>query len=197
MISVSIKKQSRNMNKVIISALAALALYAPIKDTVRYIESLFQKQNIEIIDASFGAKTRWQQQTPSYVKVSQSSTPSFTNAQVIYTRLRLSNPTSQPQSYRKIWLNFEHKTGARNYTTDYTLYNIETRQRLVGQSIQLGPNSSIDVIAAYRFIPSYTQKTPLTMSVSWEGNDLIRETACAYNLQTAMTNNFHYQCRRS
>ncbi|GAA0834503.1 MULTISPECIES: hypothetical protein [Marinomonas] len=195
MISLCIRRQSLNLNKFIIGALAALALYAPIKDATQYLSSHFEKQTIEIVDASFGAKTAWQKDSSAYIKVSQRPQPSFAQAQIIYTRLRLTNPTSSPQTYRKIWLNFEHSNGSREYTTDYTLYNIETHQRLIGQSVQLGANSSIDVIAAYRFIPSYGKKAPEVMSVSWEGNNLMRENACEYDLKTAAVNNFHYQCK--
>ena len=195
MISLRIRRPSLNLNKFIIGALAALALYAPIKDASQYLAAHFKKQNIEIVDASFGAKTPWQKDSPGYLKVSQQTQPSLTQAQVIYTRLRLNNPTNQSQTYRKIWLNFEHENGGREYTTDYTLYNIETHQRLIGQDVQLGPNSSIDVIAAYRFIPSYGREAPAIMSVSWEGNNLMRENACEYDLKTAMKNNFHYQCK--
>ncbi|MBJ7555964.1 hypothetical protein [Marinomonas spartinae] len=191
---IGIAKPRRYFNQLIIGTLALLALYAPTKDLVSYINGLFQHQNIEIVEASFGANMPWQTQGMSYVKVSQEIRPSFSKSQIIYTRLRLDNPTSQPQTYRKIWLNFNHNNGSREYTTDYTLYNAETRQRLIGQSVQVGPHSSVDVIAAYRFIPSYRQQVPSSMSVSWEGKDLIRENACSYDLKNLMTNNFHTQC---
>ncbi|MEL0636423.1 hypothetical protein V6259_06540 [Marinomonas sp. TI.3.20] len=199
MICLTIKKSKQNMSTLIIGALAVVALYAPIKDATHYLSSLFHKQNIEIVDASFGAKTPWQTQSSAYVKVSNSlstinSKPSLSTPQIIYTRLRLNNPTTSSKTYRKIWLNFEHANGKREHATDYTLYNVETRQRLIGESVQLGPNSSVDVIAAYRFIPSYGRKTPESMSVSWEGKGLMREKACEYDLKTAVQNNFHYQC---
>lgn len=188
-------KSVKHLNKLVIATITALALYAPMKDFSNYISEQFATQNIEIVDASFGARMPWQQENASYVKVSQGMHPSFASPQIIYTRLRLTNPTSTPKTYRKIWLNFEHANGGREYTTDYTLYNADTRQRLIGESIQLGPNSSVEVIAAYRFIPSYGHEAPDTMSVSWEGNDLLRERACEYDLKTAMENNFHYQCK--
>ena len=192
---ISIAKPRRYFKQVVIGALTALALYAPTKDLISFIGGLTKQQNIEIIDASFGSSMPWQTQEMSYVKVAQQVKPSFATSQMIYTRLRLDNPTSAPQTYRKIWLNFEHENGGREYTTDYTLYNAETRQRLIGQSVQVGANSSVEVIAAYRFIPSYRHQIPSTMSVSWEGNDLMRENACAYDLKSMMTNNFNTQCR--
>jgi len=184
----------RSINKFILFGLVALAIYAPAKDLVLLVEEQLSKQSIEIVDASFGTKMPWQNPNSSFLKVSQNAQASLSQSQIIYTKLRLNNPTSDPQTYRKIWLNFSHANGDQEYTTDYTLYNAENRQRLIGKSIQLGPNSSIDVVAAYRFIPSYKNKSPLTMSVSWEGQSLLREKACEYNLQNASGNAFQLQC---
>lgn len=191
-----IKNPIRNINKLVLFSILSLALYAPAKDAFDYAEQFFAKQSIEIVDASFGGKTPWQKTSGySFVKVSQNAQSSLSHPQIIYTRLKLTNPTNQPQTYRKIWLSFDHQDGSEEYTTDYTLYDPQTNQRLIGQTIQLGANSSVDVIAAYRFIPSYHNETPVTMSVSWEGQNLMREHACDYNLKTSSQNYFNYQCK--
>lgn len=184
----------RNIQKVALLGVIALALYAPAKDLIQYVEMHLARENIQIVDASFGTNMPWQESNSAYLKVSQNAQASLSRSQIIYTKLRLTNPTSEPQTYRKIWLNFSHDNGDQEYTTDYTLYNTETRQRLIGHSIQLGPDSAIDVVAAYRFIPSYKNKSPISMSVSWEGQNLLRENACQYNLKTAAGNTFQYQC---
>jgi cutinase len=184
----------RTIQKVALLGVIALALYAPAKDLIQYVEMQFARENIQIVDASFGTNMPWQESNSAYLKVSQNAQASLSRSQIIYTKLRLTNPTSKPQTYRKIWLNFSHDNGDQEYTTDYTLYNTETRQRLIGHSIQLGPDSTIDVVAAYRFIPSYKNKSPISMSVSWEGQNLLRENACQYNLETAAGNTFQYQC---
>jgi len=184
----------RTIHKVALLGVIALALYAPAKDLIQYTHAYFAKGSIQIVDASFGTNMPWQESNSAYLKVSQNAQESLSRSQIIYTKLRFTNPTSEPQTYRKIWLNFSHGNGNQEYTTDYTLYNSETRQRLIGQSIQLGPNSAIDVVAAYRFIPSYKNKSPISMSVSWEGQNLLREKACEYNLKTTAGSTFQYQC---
>ncbi|TYL47710.1 hypothetical protein [Marinomonas sp. IMCC 4694] len=186
----------KNLHKLTLLGAFSLALYAPIKDIVQYISAHFESETIQIVDASFGSHLPWQEPNTTYLKVSQNARASLSHPQIIYTKLRFVNPTSEHQSYRKIWLNFSHQNGDQEYTTDYTLYNSETRQRLIGHSIQLGPNSAIDVVAAYRFIPSYRDKSPVSMSVSWEGQHLLRERACDYNLKEAANTTFHYQCRQ-
>ncbi|AEF54548.1 hypothetical protein [Marinomonas posidonica] len=183
-----------SLQKMAALGLAALALYAPVKDLMDYTGTLFAKQTIQIVDVSFGANMPWQKNHSHYLNVSNNAQTSLSRAQVIYTKLRFENPTSEPQTYRKIWLNFSHDNGDQEYTTDYTLYNKETRQRLIGQSVQVGPNSSVDVIAAYRFIPSYKHKSPISMSVSWEGKSLLREKACEYGLANTAENAFYNQC---
>ncbi|SHF54554.1 cutinase [Marinomonas polaris DSM 16579] len=185
---------THTIHKVALFGIIALALYAPAKDLVQFAETHFAKESIQIVDASFGTNMPWQEASSSYVKVSQNAQTSLSSSQIIYTKLRFTNPTSKPQNYRKIWLNFSHANGDQEYTTDYTLYNTETRQRLIGQSIQLGANSSIDVVAAYRFIPSYKNKSPISMSVSWEGQNLLRDKACEYDLHNTAGNTFQYQC---
>ncbi|MGO2355462.1 MAG: hypothetical protein ACTH58_12105 [Marinomonas foliarum] len=185
---------THNIHKIALLGVIALALYAPAKDLIKFSETHFSKESIQIIDASFGTNMPWQEASSSYVKVNQNAQTSLSRSQIIYTKLRFSNPTSEPQTYRKIWLNFSHENGDQEYTTDYTLYNSETRQRLIGQSIQLGPDSSIDVVAAYRFIPSYKHKSPVSMSVSWEGQSLLRDKACEYSLHNTAGNTFQYQC---
>lgn len=185
---------THTIHKIALFGVVALALYAPVKDLLKLTESVFAKETIQIVDASFGTNMPWQEDDMSFVKVSQNAQTSLSRAQIIYTKLRFSNPTQDPQTYRKIWLNFSHEHGDQEYTTDYTLYNTETRQRLIGQSVQLGPNSTIDVIAAYRFIPSYKNKSPVSMSVSWEGQNLLRHKACEYDLASSAGNTFQYQC---
>lgn len=187
---------TRYIHKVALFGVIALALYAPAKDLIEFTKTHFAQQTIQIVDASFGTKMPWQENNTAYLKVSQNAQSSLSKPQIIYTKLRFSNPTSNPKTYRKIWLNFSHENGDQEYTTDYTLYNAENRQRLIGQSIQLGANSSIDVVAAYRFIPSYKNKSPATMSVSWEGQNLLREKACEYNLKNFSNNAFQQQCER-
>lgn len=185
---------TRFIHKFALLSVIILALYAPAKDLIQLTKAHFLQQTIQIIDASFGTKMPWQENNISYLKVSQNRQSSLSRPQIIYTKLRFSNPTSEPKTYRKIWLSFSHENGEQEYTTDYTLYNAETRQRLIGQSIQLGANSSIDVIATYRFIPSYKNKSPITMSVSWEAKNLLREKACEYSLKNFAHNTFQQQC---
>ncbi|MBJ7537592.1 hypothetical protein [Marinomonas transparens] len=187
----------RNINKFVLCGVLALALYAPAKDVLTLANNYFAKQTIQIVDASFGTRMPWQTantDTANFVKVSQTAQTSLSRSQIIYTKLRFDNPTSQPQTYRKVWLNFDHENGDQEYTTDYTLYNAETRQRLIGESVQVGPNTSVEVVAAYRFIPSYKNRFPVSMSVSWEGKDFLREEACKYNLKTSSGNYFAHQC---
>ena len=185
---------NHTIHKVVLLGILALALYAPAKDLVKLAESHLAKESIQIVDASFGSTMPWQEANSSYIKVSQNAQSSLSRSQIIYTKLRFTNPTSESQTYRKIWLNFTHENGDQEYTTDYTLYNTETRQRLISQSVQLGPNSSIDVVAAYRFMPSYMNKSPISMSVSWEGQNLLRDKACEYDLHNTAGNTFQYQC---
>ncbi|MEO9275509.1 hypothetical protein ABFY09_11650 [Marinomonas sp. 5E14-1] len=191
---ITINPTIRRTHKVVFIAIIALALYAPAKDALDIISRHFSKQTIQIVDVSFGSNMPWQEKSTSFLKVSNNAQSTLSRSQVIYTKLRLSNPTAEVKTYRRIWLNFTHDNGDQEYTTDYTLYNTETRQRLIGQSVELGPNSSIDIIAAYRFIPSYKNKSPISMSVSWEGQSLLRDKACEYNLHNASNTRFHYQC---
>ncbi len=185
---------NRGIRKISLLGVLALAMYAPLKDLAQFLQSYLAKESVVIVDASFGSAMPWQTTPSSYLKVSQQAQTSLTQPQMIYTKLRLENPTPKPQTYRKIWLNFSHENGGQEYTTDYTLYNVETRQRLVGQSVQLGANSSIEVVAAYRFIPSYHNTAPVSMSVSWEGENHLRSKACEYSLHNTASNSFRYQC---
>ena len=191
---ITLKTPVRSIHKIALLALLPFALYAPAKDLIDFVETRFAKQTIEIVDASFGTNMPWQDSNSAYVKVGMNAQSSLSRSQVIYTKLRFSNPTSETQTYRKVWLNFSHENGDQEYTTDYTLYNAETRQRLIGQSIELGPNSTIDVVAAYRFIPSYKNKSPVTMSISWQGQSVLRDKACEYDLKNRSGNTFQYQC---
>lgn len=171
-----------------------LALYAPTKDILHYLSRQMASESIQIVDASFGNTLPWQSSRSGYLTVHQNAQSSLSRAQLIYIKLHFDNPTLEPQSYRKIWLNFAHENGDQEYTTDYVLYNVETRQRLVGKSIELGPESSTTVMAAYRFIPSFKETTPVTMNVSWEKSNLLRESACDYSLANGAENTFHHQC---
>lgn len=193
---IKLKSPLGKFHKIMILCIVTLTIYAPAKDLIAYAETRFSKQSIDIVDASFGTRTPWQETNSDYVKVAQSAQTSLSRSQIIYTKLRFKNPTAKTQTYRKIWLNFSHENGDQEYTTDYTLYNKETRQRLIGQTVELGPNTSIDVIAAYRFIPSYKHKSPTTMSVSWEGQDQLRSKACEYDLKITASNTFQYQCKK-
>ncbi|RDL45676.1 hypothetical protein DN730_01080 [Marinomonas piezotolerans] len=171
----------------------AMALYAPAKDLLSYTNKSFAAANIELASISFGAHSPWAATAnqSGFVKASQSlNTP-----QQIFTKITLKNPSNESVLYRKLWLYFEHDDGKREYTTDYTLYDPETRQRLIGHSIELGPNSEISVLASYRFIPSYQQSEPETVSISWEDNKRLRSNSCEYELSTGSLSQFGATCR--
>ncbi|MCB5160466.1 hypothetical protein [Marinomonas algarum] len=180
--------------KMAILIVMVLALYAPAKDLFKLVNTWFAAETIRIVDVSFGNHLPWQSQQSNYLTVGQNAQSNLSIPQIIYTKLQLSNPTSAAKTYRKIWLNFLHENGDLEYTTDYVFYNADTRQRLIGNSIELGPNSHIDVIAAHRFIPSYKDTRPVSMSVSWEKPNLLRDSACKYSLVNNSSNTFHHQC---
>lgn len=185
----------RSVKKYAVLSLAAIALYAPVKDLIAMTNQYLGKESVKIVSTSFGGATPWQKNSAyGLVKVGHNAQSSLVKPQVIYTKLRFENPTTETKHYRKIWLSFEHKNGSQEYTTDYTLYDPQTNQRLIGQSVQLGANSHIEVIAAYRFIPSYKNTPPATMSISWQGEGLLRESACQYDLQQSTHNYFNYEC---
>lgn len=169
-----------------------IAMYAPAKDLFSYANKTIADAKIELTTISFGGHTPWQRQSPDqgFMKASQSlSVP-----QQIFTKFTLKNPSNEAATYRKIWLYFEHENGNREYTTDYTLYDPATRQRLIGHSIELGPNSEVEVLASYRFIPSYKQSTPASVSISWESNDHFRDSSCQYPLSTDSLSQFGVTC---
>lgn len=169
-----------------------VAMYAPAKDLLSYANKTIADAKIELATISFGGSTPWQSQShdQGFVKASQSlSVP-----QQIFTKFTLKNPSNDAVTYRKIWLYFEHENGNREYTTDYTLYDPATRQRLIGRSIELGPNSEVEVLASYRFIPSYKQSTPETVSISWESNQHFRDSSCQYSLSTDSLSQFGVTC---
>lgn len=182
------------IHKIALLALIALALYAPAKDFSQFMQSYLARESVVIVDASFGHSMPWQTPPSSYLKVSQQAQTSLTQPQIVYTKLRLENPTAKPQTYRKIWLNFSHQNGEQEYATDYTLYNVETRQRLVGQSIQLGSNSHLELVAAHRYIPNQYRAAPVSMSVTWESEDHLRKKVCDYSLVNTANNTFQFQC---
>lgn len=183
-----------NKMKHIIIMLLIVALYAPFKDIIYLISDSFKQHTIELTNISFGGALPWQETASNNAYQKVSSVNSLSMPQLIYTKLTFSNPTNKTVIYRDIWLNFEHENGDLEYTTDYNLYDITTRSRLVGRSIELGPNSSISVLASYRFIPSYPNKTPSSVTVSWEGENLLRRSACDYSVSNTNLNSFSKTC---
>lgn len=181
-------------NKTVYFALtvALLALYAPAKDLLQFAGRSVASASIELSTISYGGNRPWGQSDHQshFVKASQS----LRSPQDIYTKFTLKNPTNAPQTYRKIWLYFEHENGDREYTTDYTLYDPATRQRLIGQSIELGPKSEVTVLAAYRYIPSYQSSAPATVSLSWETQAQMRAASCQYKLPTDSLSQFGVSC---
>lgn len=180
-------------SKALYFALAAMlvGLYAPAKDLLQYANQSVVNADIKLSTISFGSSTPWQaQQNTGFVHASQS----LAAPQQIFTKFTLKNPSNQTMVYRKIWLYFEHDNGNREYTTDYTLYDPTTRRRLIGHSVELGPNSEVTVLASYRFIPSYTQSAPETVSISWENDSHLRATSCQYSLSTNSLSQFGVSC---
>lgn len=177
-----------------IFALVAIvvAMYAPAKDLLSFANQTVAKAKIELATISFGGNTPWNTNSSDlgFVKASQS----LAVPQQIFTKFTLKNPSSSSVTYRKIWLYFEHENGNREYTTDYTLYDPATRQRLIGHSVELGPNSEVEVLASYRFIPSYKQSSPETVSISWESDDHFRDSSCQYPLSTDSLSQFGVTC---
>ncbi|MCC4273912.1 hypothetical protein [Marinomonas communis] len=182
----------RGKSSYVILAMMLMAMYAPAKDLLNFASQKVAKASIELASISYGATSPWQRSTDQtgFVKASQS----LSQPQQIFTKFTLSNPSSESVTYRKIWLYFEHENGNREYTTDYTLYDPATRQRLIGHSIELGPNSDIEVLASYRFIPSYKQSSPTTVSISWESEDHYRDASCSYKLPTKSLSQFGVTC---
>ncbi|WP_067222738.1 hypothetical protein [Marinomonas gallaica] len=175
-------------------AIAAIivGLYAPTKDLLAFASNSVAKANIELTTISFGAGSPWKNQDANtgFMKASQS----LTMPQQIFTKFTLKNPSRESVTYRKIWLYFEHESGNREYTTDYTLYDPATRQRLIGHSVELGPHSEIEVLASYRFIPSYQQSSPQSVSISWETGNHFRDASCQYPLSTESLSQFGVTC---
>lgn len=183
-----------NSMKHIIGLLLIVALYAPIKDIINLISDSLKQHTIELTNISFGGVLPWQESLSKSAYQKVSTTNTLSTPQLIYTKLKFTNPTNKTVIYRDIWLNFEHENGALEYTTDYNLYDMTTRSRLVGHSIELGPNSSISVLASYRFIPSYPNSTPKSVTVSWEGENLLRNSACNYSVSNSSLNSFSKTC---
>ncbi|TDO99742.1 hypothetical protein [Marinomonas balearica] len=167
------------------------ALYAPIKDLIKFGRTQVATESISLKSISFGNSFPWQSaQQVGFVKASAS----LSSPQKIFTKLVFENPTNEVITYRKIWLTFAHESGAEEYTTDYSLYDPNTRQRLIGQSVEVGPNSKIEVLAAYRFIPGYSASTPESVSISWEKQNKMRGAACDYSLPQNAMSSFNNQC---
>ncbi|MCZ2722318.1 hypothetical protein O1D97_11930 [Marinomonas sp. 15G1-11] len=183
-----------NSMKHIIGLLLIVALYAPMKDIINLISDSLKQHTIELTNISFGGVLPWQESLSKSAYQKVSTTNTLSTPQLIYTKLKFTNPTNKTVIYRDIWLNFEHENGALEYTTDYNLYDMTTRSRLVGRSIELGPNSSISVLASYRFIPSYPNSTPKSVTVSWEGENLLRNSACNYSVSNSSLNSFSKTC---
>lgn len=178
---------------VMFAAFALLVgLYAPLKDLLIFTGKQITNARIELTTIAFGGNSPWKSSgmEEGFVHASQSlNTP-----QQIFTKFTLKNPSSTTTTYRKIWLYFEHENGNREYTTDYTLYDPVTRQRLIGHSIELGPNSEVEVLASYRFIPSYSNSSPTTVSISWETDEHFRNASCDYALSTNSLSQFGVSC---
>ncbi|MBM6550386.1 hypothetical protein [Marinomonas ostreistagni] len=171
---------------------AVIAMYAPAKDLLAFASQSVASAQIELTTISFGGNRPWSSQNDHspYVRASQS----LSAPQEIFTKFTLKNPSNEAVTYRKIWLYFEHPNGNREYTTDYTLYDPATRQRLIGRSVELGPNSEVTVLASYRFIPSYQQSMPETVSISWETDPKLRDASCQYKLPTESLSQFGVNC---
>jgi hypothetical protein len=167
------------------------ALYAPVKDLIKFGRTQVATENISLGSISFGNSYPWQSaQNVGFVKAAAS----LSSPQKIFTKLVFENPTSEVVTYRKVWLTFTHENGAEEYTTDYSLYDPNTRQRLIGQSVEVGPNSKVEVLAAYRFIPGYRSGKPESVSISWEKENKMRGTACDYSLPQNAMSSFNKQC---
>ncbi|KJZ09833.1 hypothetical protein OA92_21230 [Marinomonas sp. SBI22] len=183
-------------NIYLILVLFLLAAYSPVKDMLSWTAKQFANESIQLVDISFGNRLPWQAENNNYTYVNTSNNqPSYT-AQVIHTRIKLSNPSNESKSFKKIWLTFEHANGATEYTTDYSLYNIETRQKLVGSTVKLAPNTELELLASYRFIPSYPTSKPQNLKVSWENESHLREKGCLLNFDDLAINDFGQSCYR-
>ncbi|MFT2111396.1 hypothetical protein [Marinomonas sp. 2405UD68-3] len=188
-----IRRAVPSSTKHLVLLLLCVALYAPVKDAINLAIASFNKHTIELTNISFGGSFPWQE-TSSVNTLQKVSSQALRTPQLIYTKLKLSNPTNKTVVYRDIWLNFEHDNGSLEYTTDYHLYDVSTRSRLVGRSIELGPKSSINVLASYRFIPSYPSSVPKSVTVSWEAENLLRYSACDYSVSNTSLNSFSKAC---
>jgi len=185
---------SRNSNIYLIIGLFLLAAYSPVKDTLFWLAKQFANESIQLVDISFGNKFPWQKNNEGYTYLEASNNQPSYSAQIIHTRLKLSNPSNESKSFKKIWLTFEHANGATEYTTDYSLYHIETRQQLVGSSVKLAANSEIELLASYRFIPSYPNSKPQNLKVSWENESYLRDKGCLLSFDDLAMNDFGQTC---
>jgi len=183
-------------NVYLLLGLFVLAIYSPAKDVFAWVSKEFKNEQIQLIDISFGNKLPWQKQAQDYTYLATSNNQAAYRPQIIHTRLKLSNPSNESKSFKKIWLTFEHANGATEYTTDYSLYHIKTRQKLVGSSVKLAANSEIELLASYRFIPSYPNSKPQNLKVSWENESYLRKKSCQLNFENLAMNDFGQTCSR-
>ncbi|TBR45122.1 hypothetical protein CBF23_000230 [Marinomonas agarivorans] len=192
--------------KVALIFCAAFILYTPIKDAIQFSSTFLQSSSVELVDISFGNSSPWHQPVhnqlnqpnhPHFVKVANplSVAQPLNGPQIIYTRFKVSNPNNTTETFKNIWLTFKHENGITGYTTDYSLYNAQTRQKLIGNRVQLAPNSEIELLASYRFIPSYVDSKPISIQVSWEGKKQLRHSGCELNFAKLSENNFGNQCK--
>lgn len=188
------KSKQSNKSLFLFLGLFILAAYSPVKDALIWSAKQLANENIQLVDISFGSSLPWQDKSQEYTYLAASNnTPSY-SAQVIHTRLKLTNPSNESKSFKKIWLTFEHENGATEYTTDYSLYHIKTRQKLIGSTVKLAANSEIELLASYRFIPSYPNSKPQNLKVSWENESYLREKGCLLKFEDLAMNDFGQTC---
>lgn len=187
---------SLSSNLYLFLGLFVLAAYSPIKDAILWSAKQLASETIQLVDISFGNSFPWQNKQQDYTYLAASNQQPSYRAQVIHTRLKLSNPSNEAKSFKKIWLTFEHANGATEYTTDYSLYHIETRQKLIGSTVKLAPNTELELLASYRFIPSYPNSKPQNLKVSWENESYLREKGCLLKFEDLAMNDFGQSCYR-
>ena len=192
--SISLIKLSHYKNKGLIFMCALFVAYTPMKDAIAWGNSIINEASITLVDISFGTNFPWQnQQQSGYVKAAKNK-QTLLGPQIIYTRFKLSNPSNQSTPFKKIWLTFSHQDGTTEYTTDYNLYDANTRQKLIGNTVQLAANSEIELLASYRFIPSYINSSPESIQISWESKKQLRESSCELLFSELRDNNFGHFC---
>lgn len=181
-----------------IALLTIFIAYTPVKDAIAWTSTLMEKASVDLVDISFGRNLFVQQDSHhmkenSYMKVAHQP-QNLAGPQIIYTRFKFSNPTNNPVTFDKIWLTLSYQDGSSEYTTDYNLYDAHSRQRLVGNRAQIAAHSEVEVLASYRFVPSYRDSKPATLQISWEGSNQLRESSCKVALANLQENNFGTGC---